>query len=120
MKKEVIDEIEKYSKAEIIAAIKALPFVGEEILSKLETNKERKIFDEASKARKKELDCWEKLTKWRKEVIEKYGDGNAVKLVDLPQEEIEKGAALEREFKESVDECRRAEKREDRLTRKYL
>lgn len=114
-KSEAINKIEKYSKDEIIAAIKKVPFCWEQILSKLEQDKERAIFEQADKARQKEIKCLRNLSNWKSKMIKKYGDGNAAKLVDLPPEEIERGAALERALRESTEARQKAERKEDAL-----
>lgn len=117
---ETIKNIEKYSKAEIIEAIRRLPLFAEELLRKLEDNEMRTMFKKADEARQKEIDAIKAFANWKTEVIKKYGDGNSVQLCSLPRSEIEKGAALEEALKKSTRARIEAEGKEDRLTRRFL
>lgn len=114
-------KLENYSKSEIIQAIRAVPkymisgLKAEKlILDQLEVIKRDEIFAEAQMARRTVIDRMSEFLNWKKEMIEKYGDGKRVNLKDLPHFQIERGAKLQKAWEDSENARKTAEKQEDK------
>lgn len=107
------NELKKYTKEDIIESLAYRWDAGliiPEIIQRCET----RVFDRLVKAREKaQTDYDKKLScylKWRNEMCHKYGDGQTVKLADIPQKEISYGAKLEREIKKIDEICEKCNK----------
>lgn len=107
-------ELSKHSKQDIIDAI-CHEWGADHLISNLlrfifekESNRalveERKAFTEENKA------C-ETYIAWNKNVVEKYGDGKTVKIIDVPQEEYERGILLAKDWEEKRKKAAKAAKR---------
>lgn len=70
---------------------------------------EKKAIDKLYKGDRKAWDTYcealKRYLKWKQEMCNRYGDGKAVKLTDIPQKEIERGARLEREVIKARETC---------------
>ena len=114
LKPKRLKELEKYTKAEIIEAIgnhyRAADIVNE-LLRDLQNTKMQKVFRIQRMAERISMEKFEALLAWRHEMCEKYGDGKTVRLLDVPPEEIERGAKLEKEYAAARETVEKAEKR---------
>ena len=114
-------KLEIYSKAEIIQAIRSIPKylvyghnMEKLIFDQLEKERRDKAFAEAQMARQTAIDRMNEYFNWKKEMIEKYGDGKRVNLADLPRIELERGAKLQKAWGDSENARKKAEKQEDK------
>lgn len=97
-KQDKLQEIAKYSKEEIIEALgrKYTPeWELDGLLANLEYIRRTKAIEEHRKAVDEETAAFKAVIGWRKEVIDKYGDGVSVKCTQLPAEERKRGVTLE-------------------------
>lgn len=109
MKNDRLQELNKYSKTEIIEALSriVLPFsVVESLLAKLEHIKCIKAIEEHAKASKAETAACSAYIEWQREMIAKYGDGNTVKFNQIPLLDLRHGSALNNAW----DDARRKER----------
>lgn len=114
-------KLESYSKSEIIQAIRAVPKymvnglkVEKLVLDRLDVIKSEKIFAEADKARRTEIDRMNEFFAWKKEMIKKYGDGERVSIKDIPFTDRQRGAKLQQAWLDSETARTEAEKQEDK------
>lgn len=112
--KENLQGLKAYTKDEIIEAM-ANHFnadkLSKDILYICKQKRGCKIFAEHDKALKAEISARNKYCEWLKEICVKYGDGEKVKISELPMEEITYGVKLENALKT-------AEKKQERLDKK--
>lgn len=90
-------QLAKYSKADIINAL-CEEFDADHrislLLTKLKSANMRRAIDKEQEAFDDESKAYDAYEEWIKGVIARYGDGNCVDLMKLPQKELEKGAML--------------------------
>lgn len=112
-------DLEKYSKQEIINAIRTLSHyygfngIEERLIDKINDNHREEAFKKASAARQNEIDCMNKYFAWQKEMIKKYGDGQACRLGAIPSDERIKGLNLQCLWKDAEAKRKSLEKIED-------
>lgn len=117
-RRDYLKEISKYSKEEIIEALKRhyIPeFVLADLLSGLEFVRRTKAIDESKKAAEKEHATFDAYMAWRKEMVAKYGDGKAVTISKIPFEEIARGTNLEKAWNTAREKERKASAKVDKL-----
>lgn len=113
------EKLQQFTKDEIIEAIlkrarwHSLLSV-DEIVYEIKGDRRQKAFEKGQKARQHAIECMQKYFDWRKEVAQKYGNGESVKLKDIPFNELQKGAELEKKWIESDEARKKAEKEEDK------
>ena len=111
-------ELSKHRKQDIIDAI-CSEFNADYLISNLirfifekESNRalaeEKKAFDEENKAGKA-------YVAWNSEVVQKYGDGIEVKIVDIPQKEYERGIRLAKDWEEKRKKAKKMAERVERI-----
>lgn len=118
-KLELLKKLSKYSKEDIIEALRQqyqADFVIRVILNELEYIASKRVLDDHDKAIKAHKDAFEVYIEWQNRMCIAYGDGKSVKLTDIPSEEITKGAALERALKSTAE----AEQKFDKKISKML
>lgn len=117
-KPELLKKLSKYSKEDIIEALgkqyKA-DFIISGIINDLEQKASQKALDDHSKALDALISAREAFLKWRKEMCVRYGNGKTVKRSNIPQEEIKKGAVLERALQEATETEQRLDKKVNRM-----
>lgn len=99
--KDLAKRLRKFSKEQIIEAITECyqaEFLFNSIISSLEYKAEKELLDAHAAAIDAEREAAKACMDWRSEMCDKYGHGGECKLVDIPQDEIAKGAKLEREW----------------------
>lgn len=114
LKPEKLRELEKYTKAEIIEAIErnySAGYIVHDLLRDLKRIQLQKMLDDKREADRIYDEKLEELIAWRKEVVEKYGDGITVKLSVLPHEEARRGVNIEMEYKTAQKAVTQLEKR---------
>lgn len=117
-KPELLKKLSKYSKEDIIEALGKqyqADFIISGIINDLEQKDSQKTLDDHSKALDALISAREAFLKWRKEMCVRYGDGKTVKLSNIPQEEIKKGAVLERALQEATETEQRLDKKVNRM-----
>ena len=118
--KETLKKLLSYRKEEIIEALGRSyqsEYIAEQMLNYLESKKEKDLLDRHRKALDKEIAARKAFMEWKNEMCEKYGDGQTVKLTNIPPEDINRGAALEKALKEAVEEERRLDTRVNKMLR---
>lgn len=98
--KDKIEKLNEYTKAEIITAL-VRTFHGTDInrlILHLEAEQMKKVMTEQEKADAAETEALNALLEWRSMIVKKYGDGERVALIKVPQDEIMHGAALEKAY----------------------
>lgn len=121
--KEDIKNLKAYKKEEILEALEYtgryrafhINLITADMVSYLENKKRKEVFAAHDKALEAEREAIVACQKWNNEMIEKYGDGMSVKLADLPPDELERGAALERRMKEAIKKERALDTKINRL-----
>lgn len=114
-------KLENYSKSEIIQAIRKVPKhmthgtpIEKLIIDQADCLKREEIFAEADKARKTAIDRMNKFFSWKKEMIEKYGNGERVSIKDIPLTDRQRGAELQQAWLDSETARKEIEKQEDK------
>lgn len=115
---EIRKKLSKFSKAQIIEGIiKIYPYrnIAERLISNLEymetdrmINRHKDYIDQESIATKKYIE-------WRGDMIQKYGTDGEVRLADIPQEELIKGAELECRMRAAREKERRLSDKIDNI-----
>ena len=113
------EKLQKFTKDEIIEAIlkttRWSSFLSvDNIVDEIKSVSFNNAYEKAHKAREHAIECMQKYFDWRKEVVRKYGDGESARYKDIPIAELEKGADLEKKWKESEEARKKAEKEEDK------
>ena len=115
------NKLENYSKAEIIEAVRFMAkYYGtgrnyeNQLISIIHDKKRNDAFAEAQKARQTAIDRMNEFIDWKKEMAEKYGNNGMVYFKDLPREELERGANLEKAWVDSENARKKAEKNEEK------
>ena len=119
VKPELLKELSKYSKEDIIEALGRqyqADFIISGIVDDLEYIASKRLLDEHGKAIKAREDAFGAYADWRNQMCIAYGDGKSVKLTNIPPKEITKGAALERALKSATE----AEQKLDKKISKML
>ena len=117
-RRDYLKEISKYSKEEIVEALKRhyIPdWVFADLLSGLEFVRRTKAIDEHNKTVQEESAAFEAYMAWRKEIVAKYGDGKAVTISKIPREEITRGANLEKAWNDAREKEQKASAKVDKL-----
>lgn len=107
---EMKKRLKEFSKAQIInAIIKTYPYrnIVERLISNLEYLEKDEIIKKHSDAIDEESMATHQYLKWRDEMIQKYGTGGKVRLIDIPDNELVKGADLESKMKVAREKERR-------------
>lgn len=118
-KLELLKKLSKYSKEDIIEALRQqcqADFVIRVILNELEYIASKRMLDDYDKAIEVHKDAFGAYIEWKNQMCIAYGDGKRVKLTNIPLEEITKGAALERALKSAAE----AEQKLDKKISKML
>ena len=121
--KEDIKNLKAYKKEEILEALEHadryklyhVELITADMVSYLENKKRNEVFAAHDKAIWQKTEAIKAFQKWKSEMCEKYGDGESCKLVDIPPDEIERGAALERRMKEAIKKERALDTKINRL-----
>lgn len=111
---EMTKKLNKFSKAQIINAIvKTYSYRGivERLISNLEYLEKDQILKKHSEAIKEESEITKQYFKWRGDMIEKYGENGKVRLIDIPNDELTKGADLESRMKAAREKERRLDEK---------
>lgn len=119
-REEALKKLSAYKKEEIIEALGRSyqsEYIAEQMLDYLESRKEKALLDRHRKAIDKEIAARKAFMEWKKEMCEKYGDGQTVKLSNIPPTDINRGAALEKALKEATEEERRLDKQVNKMLR---
>lgn len=107
-------KLSKYSKADIIDAV-CNEFMADHIvhgmLLFLEGRTMQRLMDEEDKAFKAQNAAGDAYISWQADMIKRFGDGQSVKISDIPDSELQKGAKLGNAWKE-------AEKKADKAIKK--
>ena len=117
-KKEDIKKLFDYTKEEIIVALGRMygsDLIVTELLGRLERGAIEKALDASDKASNARIDAAIAFQKWQSDMCVKYGNGRNVKLVDIPPEEIERGARLEKAFFEATKKAERLDAKANKL-----
>lgn len=117
-KPELLKKLSKYSKEDIIEALGKqyqADFIISGIINDLEQKASQKALDDHSKELDALISAREAFLKWRKEMCVRYGNGKTVKRSNIPQEEIKKGAVLERALQEATETEQRLDKKVNRM-----
>lgn len=77
----------------------------QEIIYNSDEKAKDKLHEEDKKAWETYNEALKRYLKWKQEMCNRYGDGKTVKLADVPQKEIERGAKLERDFAKAAKIC---------------
>lgn len=107
---EIRKKLSKFSKAQIIEGIvKTYPYrnIAERLISNLEYMETDRMINSHKDAIDQESIATKKYIEWRGDMIQKYGTDGEVRLIDIPPEELEKGAELERRMKAAREKERR-------------
>jgi len=113
------EKLQQFTKGEIIDAILKIKrwhsFLSvDHIVDEIKSVSFNNAFEKAQEARNHAIECMQKYFNWRKEIVQRYGDGTSVKLKNIPLHELKKGAELEKKWKDSEEARKKAEKEEDR------
>lgn len=111
---EMIKRLNGFTKAQIINAIvKTYPYRGipERLISNLEYLEKDELLQKHSDAIDAESKATKEYMQWRGDMIQKYGTDGKVRLIDIPNDELMKGADLESKMKV-------AREKENRLSEK--
>lgn len=113
-----LQKLKVYSKDAIIEALGHCyqsDYIVSEIIGELE---ERKV-QNALKEHEKAIDTLNTARKaymnWRSDMCVKYGDEKTVKIVNIPSEEITKGARLEKALNTATESERKISKEVDKI-----
>lgn len=99
---EMIRKLNGFTKAQIINAIvKTYPYRGiaERLISNLEYLEKDELLQKHSDAIDAESKATKEYMQWRGDMIRKYGTDGKVRLIDIPNDELMKGADLESKMK---------------------
>lgn len=99
---EMVKRLNSFSKAQIINAIvKTYWYKGsvERLISNLEYIEKDEILKKHKEVIKEESEITKQYIKWRGDMIEKYGTEGTLKWIDIPHDELMKGANLESRMK---------------------
>lgn len=77
----------------------------QEIIYKCDEKAKDKLYEEDQKAWETYNKALKRYYEWKQEMCSRYGDGKTVKLADIPQKEIERGARIERDFAKAAKNC---------------
>lgn len=116
--KTLLHELSKYAKADIIEAVCMLfqaDRVIAEMLRHLRHKKVTNVLAAEKTAIEEEKQAVLALFDWRDDMCQKYGDGQKFSLGQIPQAELERGAALERAVREANAKARRLDTTINRL-----
>lgn len=121
--KEDIKNLKAYKKEEILEALEHadryklyhVELITADMVSYLENKKRNEVFAARDKATDAKMEAVKAFQEWKAEMCEKYGDGMSVKLAVLPPDEIERGAALEKNIKAAVKKAQRLDAQIERL-----
>ncbi len=113
-------ELSKHSKQDIIDAI-CHEWSADHLISNLlrfifERESNRALVEER-KAFAEENEAGEAYVAWNKEVVTKYGDGKTVKIINIPQEEYERGIQLAKDWEEKRKKASKAAERVSKVLR---
>lgn len=107
---EDIKNLKTYKKEEILEALEHtarckvynVDLITGDMLRYLKNKKIEESNAAFDKAIKAEEEATEAYIKWHTEMAEKYGDGESFKVINIPMDEIERGAELEKRMKKSI------------------
>lgn len=117
-RKDTLKKLSAFKKEEIIEALGCSynsEYTAEQMLVCLESKKEKDLLDKHGKAIDKTITARKAFTAWKTEMCEKYGDGQTVKLSNIPPTDISRGAALEKALKKATEEEQRLDKQVNRM-----
>lgn len=115
---EIRKKLSKFSKAQIIEGIiKTYPYrnIAMRIISNLEYMQKAEMINNHKDAIDQESIATKKYIEWRGDMIQKYGTDGEVRLIDIPQEELENGAELERRMRAAREKERRLSDKIDNI-----
>ena len=111
------DNLAKLSKTELLDAIKEVQWCSPRyrtlLIDLLHANKEahhKKLFEASQAASQERTKKMNEFFAFKKEMVEKFGDGKRVMLSSLPRKELERGAELERAYFDAVKKDEKAQK----------
>lgn len=108
-KEKIKSELNKYSKDEIIACLVdyvmyfnsyPLNTMFSRLKCQRDINNRNTMQKEYDKVNEEFDESLKKFSDWKERVIEKYGEEGQVKLINIPVNEIQIGAELEKDFNE--------------------
>ena len=115
---ETLKKLSAYKKKEIIEALGnsyQFGYLAEDMLRYLEEKKSNDVISQHGEALNQEIAARKAFMEWKTEICSKYGDGQTVKLRDIPPLEIHRGATLEKALKETTEKERRLDKQVNRI-----
>lgn len=118
MKKDKFQELKKYSKEEILEALRQafIPeVVVDSLLARLEYGRQIKAIDEHRAAEVAARTALEAYLAWKKGVVERYGSGGSVSLMLVPFEELQRGVAREKAWNAACEKERALSVKVNRL-----
>lgn len=121
-------DLEKMTKEELIEAIARVerqkyPYFGkltQDILDAISQIRREKIFRDANEARDESVKAMNAYFDWQRRVIRDYGDGQTVKVLDIPENVIAEGSKLNEAWNKAEEKRKQAEKAEDDYYRRLL
>lgn len=116
--KKLAQRLRKFSKEQIIGAITEsyqASFYLESLISNLEYRSQQDLLAKHSSAIDIERQAAGACMDWRREMCDKYGHGGQCNLKDIPPDEIQKGAKLEREWKAALEKERSLDKQVNKM-----
>lgn len=116
--KEIEQKLSKYTKQEIISALSRCFPVWmhiDSMIRSIEYYRKEDVLERHRKAIDEENEATKDYINWKHEVVEKYGSDGEVKLMDLPMEELERGAEIENRLAKARETERRLSKEVDRI-----
>lgn len=95
---EMIKNLNSFTKTQIINAIvKTYPYKGmvERLISNLEYLERDEVLQKHKDAIEEESRATQEYIQWKRDMIQKYGTDGKVRLIDISNDELRKGADLE-------------------------
>lgn len=121
-------DLEKMTKEELIEAIERVerqkyPYSNKltrDILDEINEIRREKVFCDANEAKNESVKAMNAYFDWQKRVIRDYGDGENVKIIDIPEDVREEGKKLSEAWKSAEEKQKQADKAEDDYYRRLI
>ena len=113
-------ELLQYRKEDIVEALSRWDFgyhVIPNILYDLQKKRLEELRKEAEDASQQAIDATERYYAWWGEMAKRFGDGNIVRLQDIPQKEFDEGLRLEADLKRKTEKSSSAQERFERFVK---
>lgn len=115
---EIRKKLSKFSKAQIIDGIvKTYEYrnSAEHLISNIEYMETDRMLNSHKDAINQESVATKEYIKWRGDMIQKYGTDGHVRLIDIPADEIKKGAELEKRMINAREKERKLSRKIDNI-----